>query len=322
MTFNLLAIGQAGRLEHEAILLAASLRRSDPDFPGTLFIAEPQPGPKWHDDPRMTNRTRNLLTDLGATILPFETRTFGSDYPHGNKIEALAALPDAPFLFLDTDTLVTGPISAVPFDFSRPSASMRRENTWPTIELYGPTLTQTWKALYDRFDLDFAASQDPSHPEDYWQRFLYFNAGWFFHDSPRAFGNRFLAWARDIRDTPPQALVCQELYPWLDQITLPLVIHSFGGGRPGPDLAALDGSATCHYRTLPLLYARDSDRAVELLETLADDLRPALRQWAAFKRMVLQGEGAKARALFDRANLPRREQMIRNALKREGLWVR
>jgi hypothetical protein len=38
--------------------------------------------------------------------------------------------------------------------------------------------------------------------------------------------------------------------------------------------------------------------------------------------MVIQGEGAKARALFDQANLPRREQMIRNTLKREGLWVR
>ncbi|MES2915782.1 MAG: hypothetical protein V4753_11740 [Pseudomonadota bacterium] len=324
MTFNLLAIGQSGRLEHEAILLAASLRLSDPDFPGKLFIAEPQPGPKWQDDPRMTDRTRSTLAALGATILPFENRVFGSDYPHGNKIEALAELPDAPFLFLDTDTLITGPLSAIAFDFTRPSASLRRENTWPKVELYGPTLRDTWAALYRRFDLDFASSWDTRHPDDYWQRYLYFNAGWFFHESPRAFGNRFLAWARDIRANPPDALVCQELYPWLDQIILPLVIHSFGGGRPGPDLAALDGSATCHYRTLPLLYARESDRAVEVLETVAadPDLRPALRSWGALKRMVIQAEGAKARALFDRTNLPRREQMIRNTLKREGLWLR
>jgi hypothetical protein len=324
MTFNLLAIGQSGRLEHEAILLAASLRHSDPGFSGTLYIAEPQPGPKWPDDPRMSDRARKTLTALDATILPFETRTFGSDYPNGNKIEALAALPDAPFLFLDTDTLITGPVSAIPFDFSRPSASMRRENTWPKIELYGPTLTETWAALYDRFGLDFESTWDTSNPPDYWQRYLYFNAGWFFHQSPQAFGNRFLSYARNIRDNPPEALVCQELYPWLDQIALPLVIHSFGGGRPGPELSALDGSATCHYRTLPLLYARDSDRAVAVLEAIAEDpaLRPVLRQWGAFKRMVIQGEGAKARSLFDRANLPRREQMIRNALKREGLWVR
>lgn len=324
MSFNLLAVGQSGRLEHEAILLAASLRLCDPGFTGTLYIAEPQPGPKWTDDPRMSDRARKTLTALGATILPFEACVFGADYPHGNKIEALAALPDAPFLFLDTDTLITGPVSQILFDFARPSASMRRENTWPKVELYGPTATQTWKALYARFGLDFETSLNLAHPEDYWQRFLYFNAGWFFHESPRAFGNRFLAWAKEIRSNPPEELVCQELYPWLDQITLPLVVHSFGGGRPGPELAAMDGAATCHYRTLPLLYARESDRAVEVLETIAadPDLRPVLRQWGAFKRMVIQDEGAKARALFDRAHLPRREQMIRNTLKREGLWVR
>jgi hypothetical protein len=324
MTFNLLAIGQGGRLEHEAILLAASLRHSDPDFPGTLFIAEPQPGQKWRDDPRMSQRARTLLTSLGATILPFESRAFGSDYPHGNKIEALAALPDAPFLFLDTDTLITGPLSTIPFDFAKPAASMKRENTWPKVELYGPTLSQTWKSLYDRFDLDFESSLDLSHPDDYWQRYLYFNAGWFFHESPRTFGNRFLAWAKNIRDNPPEELVCQELYPWLDQITLPLVIHSLSGGRPGTGLLALDGTATCHYRTLPLLYARDSDRAVEVLETVAKDpaIRPTLRHWGAVKQMVYQNQGAKARAMFDRANLPRREQVIRNTLKREGLWVR
>jgi hypothetical protein len=324
MSFNLLAVGQAGRLEFEAILLAASLRHSDPDFAGTLFVAEPQPGGKWPGDPRMSDRTRSLLTDLGATILPFEARVFGADYPQGNKIEALSALPDAPFLFLDTDTLVTGRLSAIPFDFRRPSASMRRENTWPAVELYGPTPAETWKSLYDRFGLDFDASLDLAQPDGYWQRYLYFNAGWFFHECPRAFGDRFLTYARAIRDDPPPELVCQELDPWLDQIALPLVIHAFGGGRPGPDLAALDGSATCHYRALPLLYARESDHAVAVLEEVAKDkaIRPTLRDWPALKAMVYQNQGRKARALFDRARLPHREQMIRNALRREGLWTR
>ena len=324
MSFNLLAVGQSGRLEFEAILLAASLRHADPGFSGTLYIAEPQPGPKWQEDPRMTERGRALLQSLGATILPFEARAFGASYPHGNKIEALAALPDAPFLFLDTDTLITGPLSAIAFDFTRPSASMKREGTWPKVELYGPTYAQTWKSLYDRFDLDYAASLDLSQPEEYWQRHLYFNAGWFFHASPQAFGNRFLAYAKAIRDNPPEELICQELYPWLDQIALPLVIQSFGGGRPGPDLAALDGSATCHYRSLSLLYARESDRAVEVLEAVARDkaLRPTLRDWPAVKALVYQNKGQKARALFDRTALPHREQAIRNTLKREGFWFR
>lgn len=324
MSFNILAIGQSGRLEHEAILLAASLRHSDPGFSGRLYIAEPQPGGKWQGDARMSDRTRAVLEGLGAEILPFTAEVFGSDYPNGNKIEALAALPDAPFLFLDTDTLITGPLSEIAFDFTRPSASMKRENTWPKVELYGPTLTETWAALYDRFGLDLESSLDGSQPKDYWQRFLYFNAGWFFHQSPRAFGDRFLAWARDIRDTPPEALVCQELFPWLDQITLPLVIHSFGGGRPGPELAALDGAATCHYRILPLLYAVESDHAVAVLEAVARDktIRPALREWEAMRLTVYQNRGQKARALFDRDQLPPREQTIRNTLKREGFWIR
>ncbi|MGL6208939.1 MAG: hypothetical protein ACRC14_03815, partial [Paracoccaceae bacterium] len=97
--FTLFAIGQGGRLQYEAILLAASLRATNPDF-NSLILAEPQPGPLWPDDPRMTEPARSLLIDLGATIIPFENKIFGHRYPYGNKIEALTALPDRPFLFL------------------------------------------------------------------------------------------------------------------------------------------------------------------------------------------------------------------------------
>lgn len=323
--FNILAVGQAGRLQYEAVLLAASLRARDPGFPGRLFIAEPQPGRRWPDDPRIRHApTRDLLESLGAEFLPFESRDFGAAYPHGNKIEALEALPDAPFLFLDTDTLVTGSFADVVFEFDRPSASMRREGTWPQIELYGPGYSAIWKSLYDRFGLDYASSLDTTRPDEYWERYLYFNAGWFFHCSPRAFGARFREIAVAIRDSPPRELVCQSLDPWLDQVALPLVIHAFGGGRPGPGLAGLDGAVTCHWRALPLLYARESDAVVAVLEEVAapNPVKKVLKEYEPFRRMIYQGKGAAARALFDRADLPRREQTIRNALKREGLWLR
>ena len=323
-SFNIVAVVQAGRLAFEAVLLAASLRASNPGFAGKLFLAQPG-GPLWQTDPRLPDGAlRDLLGELGAEILPFENKAFGQAYPYGNKIEALAALPDAPFLFLDTDTLITGDLGGVAFDFTRPSASMKREGTWPVIELYGPGYAATWKALYDRFGLDFAGSLDLRQPDEYWQRYLYFNAGWFFHASPRAFGARFLRYARSIRDNPPAELVCQSLDPWLDQIALPLVVHSFGGGRPGPELAGLDGAVTCHYRSLSLLYARESDHAVQMLEQVCapQRIKRVLKDYEPFKRLVYQGRGAKARALFDRADLPRREQVIRNTLKREGLWFR
>jgi len=324
--FSVLIVAQAGRLQYEAAIFAASLRASDPAFSGRLFVAEPQPGPLWPTDPRIGDpELRALLTDLGAEILPFDSRVFGASYPQGNKIEALLALPEAvPFVFFDTDTLITGPLCAVPFDFDRPAASMRREGTWPVIELYGPGYAETWKSLYDMFDLDFETSLDRRQPDEHWERYLYFNAGWFFHRCPKAFGERFLAYATAIRDAPPDALVCQSLDPWLDQVALPLVIHSFGGGRPGPELAGLDGEITCHWRSLPLFYARESDHAVAVMETATapNRVKKVLKAYEPMRRFLYQGKGARARALFDRADLPRREQAIRNTLKRNNLWMR
>ena len=324
-SFNILAVVQSGRLAYEALLLAASFRAFNPDFAGQLYLAEPQPGPLWREDPRLApGPLRDMLGELGAQFLPFESRAFGAAYPYGNKIEALAALPEAPFLFLDTDTLVTGSFDGVDFDLARPSASMRREGTWPQIELYGPRHAEIWGALYRRFGLDMAPTLDLSQPEDYWQRHLHFNAGWFFHESPRAFGQRFLDWAVKVRDDPPPELVLQEMNPWLDQVVLPLVIHSFGGGRPGPGLAGLDGDVTCHYRALPLLYARESDHVVKVLEAVAGPqaMKRLLKEHEPVRRLVYQRRGAKVRALFDQGDLPRREQVIRNTIKREGLWFR
>ncbi|WP_114286137.1 hypothetical protein [Candidatus Halocynthiibacter alkanivorans] len=324
--FNILIIGQQGRLMYEAVLFAASLRHSDPDFAGTLYVAEPQPGPHWETDPTMRNpAVREALETLGAVILPFENRHFGSSYPNGNKIEALMALPKGePFVFFDSDTLITGKLSEVAFDFDRPSASMRREDTWPEPPLYGPGYAAIWKSLYDRFGLDFDSSLDPSQPDEYWARYLYFNAGWFFHRCPHEFGARFLHYALEIRDNAPRELACQALYPWLDQIVLPLVIHSFGGGRHTLPDNTLDGDISCHYRVFPLLYARENDHVVDVLRQVAapNKIKKVLKEYEPIKRMVFQDRGQKVRDMFDRDHLPSREQMIRNKIKKANLWMR
>lgn len=325
-TVNILIVGQNGRLAYEALLFAASRAERSPKDGFRLFVAEPAPGALWPNDPTIRDaEIREALTELGATFVPFESRHFGNKYPYGNKIEALFALPEGePFVFFDTDTLVLDDLGAVQFDFDRPTASLRREGTWPQPELYGPGYTGIWKSLYDRFGLDFESSLDLSQPDEYWQRYLYFNAGFFFYRCPKVFGQRFLDYALEIRDNPPEALVCQSLDPWLDQVALPLVIHSFGGGKDTLPEGLLDGSVTCHYRTIPLLYARESDKAVEVLESVTEPnrLKKILKQYDPFKRMIYQGRGQKARALFDRDDLPRREQAIRNTLKREGFWMR
>jgi|TARA_B110000902_G_scaffold258438_1_gene328180 hypothetical protein len=45
--FNVVVVGQNGRLGYEAVLFAASLRHHSPDFKGKLLVAEPQPCPMW-----------------------------------------------------------------------------------------------------------------------------------------------------------------------------------------------------------------------------------------------------------------------------------
>lgn len=323
--FNILIVGQGGRLQYEALLFAASLRQNAPDFAGRLIVAEPQPGPLWDHDPRMSDDIKKVLIENGAEILPFATAHFGQSYPHGNKIEALSVLPaNEPFIFFDTDTLITGELSRVAFDFARPAASMQRSGTWPVEELYWPGYTAIWKSLYDRFGLDFESSLDLDQPDEYWERYLYFNAGWFFGDDPAAFGKLFTEYAVSVRDDPPPELVIQPLDPWLDQVVLPLVIHALNGGRPGPELAGLDGDITCHYRVLPLFYARESDAKIAALEAVAspNKIKKWLKQYDPFKRMIYQKRGHKVRALFDQNNLPRREQALRNKIKSAGFWMR
>jgi hypothetical protein len=322
---NVLIVGQMGRLAYEALLFALSLKAMTPDPRFRLYVAEPQAGPLWSTDPTIRPEPlRDLIEHHGATILPFENTHFGSDYPYGNKIEALFALPKGePFVFFDTDTLITGDLGEVPFDFSKPGASLRVEGTWPQIELYGPGYSAIWKSLYDRFGLDFESSLDLHQPDEYWRKYLYFNAGFFFYKCPHLFGQRFLEIALSIQSDPPKELVCQPLKPWLDQIALPLVIHGFGGGRDALPPGLIDGTVSVHYRNMPLLYARENDAVIDLLEQIAapNQIKKVLKTYEPFKRMIYQNRGSKVRALFDREHLPTREQPIRQRIKKSGFWL-
>jgi len=166
-SFNVVVVGQQGRLSYEALLFVASLRTMSPDFKGRVLVAEPQAGPLWTKDPAISDpAVRAALEEMGAEIIPFESRHFGESYPFGNKIEMLSALPAGePFVFFDTDTLITGDLAAVPFDFDCPGASLRREDTWPQPQLYGPGYTGLWKSLYDKFGLPFETSLDLTQPD-------------------------------------------------------------------------------------------------------------------------------------------------------------
>lgn len=317
--FTVIAVVQRGRLENEALLLAGSVRVVDPDRRYRLVLAEPQPGPMWPADPRISAAHREVLSDLGADIVPFVSRHFGAAYPYGNKIEALAALAaNEAFLFLDTDTLVTGRLDQVPFDFSCPGASLRRTGTWPK----GDRIDVVWRALYDRFGLDFETSQDRAFGAQDWRRYLYFNAGAFWYRDAAAFGARFREIACAIRDDTPAALAGQSLDPWLDQVALPLVIHGLGGGRAALAPGWIDGQATCHWRYLALLYARETARAVDVLEAVAGRgrIKKLLKAYAPAHALIYRGDGRKVREKYFGADLD--EQALRKALKADGVFLR
>ena len=323
---TVLIVGQSGRLTYEAVLFAASLRHAAPDFTGKLVVAEPEPGPLWPHGPRIADAgARALLEHLGAEIRPFQSQHFGAAYPPGNKVEALSVLdPDEGFIFFDTDTLITGPLDTLPLDLSRPSASMARQDTWPEPQLYGPGYTDIWRSLYDRFDVPFSPTLDTSQPDEHWERYLYFNAGWFFYQGAHKFRDRMVDVMTSVRDDPPTELASQKLFPWLDQIALPVVISDFGGGRPGPELSGLDGNITWHWRALPLLYARATPAQMEMFDriTAPNKVKKILKNYEPFKRMIYQNRGDRVRALFDQSKLPKREQNIRARIKRERLWMR
>ena len=315
MPLNVMMVVQDGRLAFEALLAATSYIPT-PDT--QLWLMEPQPGPLWPTDPRITGPDIRAELERHAQITPFDSTHFGAAYPHGNKIEALCALPaNQPFIFFDTDTLF---LDALPqIDTDCPTASLRRTDSWPNITAAGPTRAQIWRSLYQRFDLPL--SVDKSYPPDDWQHYPYYNAGWFFGPCPHRFGARYMRYATEIRADPGPALVGQSLDPWLDQIALPLVIAAEGGGPR--NVPALDDTATCHWRTLPLAYARESDAVIARLDQIAqiNRVKKLLKRYPPFHQMLYRGGGAQARALFSE-DLPQDEQQIRKRLRAANLWLR
>ncbi|WP_316013324.1 hypothetical protein [Roseobacter sp. HKCCA0434] len=317
MAVNVVMVAQAGRVAFEAALAVATWVPA-PGF--RLWIAEPAPGPLWPEDPQVAGELRDWLVDRSDRMVTFESRHFGATYPHGNKIEALGALPEAePFVFFDSDTVFLRGMDGVAFDFDRPTASLRRGPSWPKVLPEGPTRAEIWRDLYARFGLK--PLTDPTVPPDRWDHWAYFNAGWVFGPCPRRFGEAWARYATAIRDAPEEVLEGQSLDPWLDQVALPLAIRATGGDVRRID--GLDGDVTCHWRTLPLAYAREPQAVIDRIEAAAarPRLKKLLKRHPAFHRMLYRGGGAEVRALVGDSDVAD-EAVLRRRLRDAWLWMR
>jgi hypothetical protein len=157
-------------------------------------------------------------------------------------------------------------------------------------------------------------------PDD-WRRYLYFNAGWFTGPCPRRMGQNLLDIAHSVENDPLPELATQALYPWLDQIVLPLAIAAEGGGRRD---TGLDGPRTVHYRALPEVYAYGPDDAVATLEavTHAPHLWDIFNQHVAFRRMIFKKNGATLRQIMADTPRPFTYWARKKAIMDTGHWVR
>ena len=307
------------------ILFLASLRANSPKFEGRVFIAEPRPNQAWTMNPMIRSQhTRDLIAELGAEFIAFDNKIFGESYPYGNKIECLTAIPnDKPFLFFDSDTLILDELCDVPFDFSRPTASLRRTATWPQPLGPGHHYADIWKDCYDICGVDYTSSLDEQFSAQDWRRYLYFNASFFFYESPTKFGALPRVCPKDQKQHAPS-----------DHPTIfrPLAgpsgfAHGYSqlwGGRHTLARGWLDAKTSCHYRRIPLLYAREDDRVITTLERLANQahIRARLSQHPAFQRMIYQKQGRRLRGMIDRSHQPTSEVALCNKLKAFGYWIR
>ena len=76
---NVYFIVQKGRLAYECLMALASLRCASPNFAGRVYVIEPQPGPLWPDDPRVTGPLRDMLMRLCDDWVPLHNEIFGAN---------------------------------------------------------------------------------------------------------------------------------------------------------------------------------------------------------------------------------------------------
>lgn len=230
MKFNVYMIGQTGRLEYEALLLVKSLRMfCDSDEIG-VYVCTPNNSDLWQSDPNIEKgEIADKLRDLGARVVSFDNERFGSRYPHSNKIYALAALPpDEPFVFLDSDHIFFEDIAGLEVDFHRPTAR-RAGLLWPGKRKQGQERKQLWDSLYAKFGVETDGWYQEEYGIDSELFYPYFNGGCFYYSSARRFHELYRQAIHEVSDNPPAEVHPKSLYPWLDQICLPLVMAQLNG---------------------------------------------------------------------------------------------
>lgn len=259
MRYCFVFVCQAGALEPQALLLAASLRRFL-RCEHELVAALPQPEAVWG---RPAATTLAGLAALGVRTAPI-VNPIGPEYPIGNKLACLA-LPTAAdkIVFLDSDMLCLREFRPPPrfaIDFNAKPADLA---SWGGQ-------ADAWAAAYARAGLPpprrrvkATVSGETMPP--------YFNAGMLAVRAGSGLGEAWAALARELDADP----AVPDKRPWLDQIALPLAVAKLGLETDCLDerynfpahLRPLDAQCLpflCHYHTPRVLRGEPAAHALVL----------------------------------------------------------
>jgi hypothetical protein len=195
---------EPGRLEMQALLLAASLRDMHPHL--MLLAAAPR---------KLPPSTMEGFRRLGVTCVPI-CNPVSADYPIGHKVAALGAgQPGGLRVFLDSDMLCMQALDWEPLQTHAVAAKPADMATFSDVAM--------WERLYSRFGLSMPRARmvstfslDLMPP--------YFNAGLVASTRSAELAERWGMLCREIDamdDIHPRR-------PWLDQIALPLAAATLG----------------------------------------------------------------------------------------------
>lgn len=323
--FNICIVSQVGRLELDALLFILSYRMFNLDSQTPVYICTPEFTDNWDANPDIRGgEIAELLQHYGAKIVPFRNVKFGAKYPISNKIYALSALPrDEAFLFLDTDHVVTGSFEAASLNFHRPSGAYEVPR-FPRETKFGWSRADVWDALYAKFNISTDQwKRAPRRPDDP-NVYPYFNAGSFYYARAGLFYELLRYVAEAIYDDPPDELSGQALFPWLDQISIPLVMcllgadnHQYRDDHPLSKVAF-------HYFSKARLcmprHARVLEVALSAIET--SDHRDLFVNADSYYYFF--GEGREYISSIIRRDPEHYDRFpnLRNELKKVGKWIK
>lgn len=166
MKLDVVFVCQAGDLEAQSALLAASVRNQCGDQ-AFLHVIEPIPEEEYGT---ISPATRRFLNDLGARWYQFRN-PISDEYKVFNKLNAFNIQPQGDrILFLDSDIVIRRSLAPLEAYFARPFAAKSGNKQRFS------TRAEDWRPAYALFDLPVPELRWPGSDSHEWAP-PYFNAG-------------------------------------------------------------------------------------------------------------------------------------------------